>query len=31
MRLDRQFYRALDRYLKLRAALRDNFSVETNL
>lgn len=31
MRLDRQFYRALDRYLRLRNSMRDNFSRETNL
>ena len=30
MRLDRQFFRTLDRYLKLRAWTRDSFSKETN-
>jgi hypothetical protein len=31
MRLDRQFFRALDRYVKLRATLHNNFSTEANL
>jgi hypothetical protein len=30
MRLDRQFFRTLDRYLKLRAWTRNSFSEETN-